>query len=261
MKTLSRLKLVFGSLHMAENRSSLNPESGLPGTLSWLSELLRRPALAQAAFAPIPVGPPISKTAAGKAWAVQNALRHGLNVPVRADPEVETIARKIAGPGADAETLELARRIGEAQVDLNRVRAHRAKVIGRLFTSEDEITSAVEPEHQLSQSKYLCPLAPSPQRLMRFLDLGSYRTAWLMAQRIREALYRRGIEKRARPATLHVVTEGDARNTREVTFDDAVRALIACPRTHGTRSNAQRHAGDRNGGEGEIFPFANPLRV
>ena len=38
----------------------------------------------------------------------------------------------------------------------------------------------------------------SPQRLMRHLDLGSYRTAWLMAQRIREALYRRGIEKRAR---------------------------------------------------------------
>jgi transposase-like protein len=101
----------------------------------------------------------------------------------------------------------------------------------------------------------------SPQRLMRFLDLGSYRTAWLMAQRIREALYRRGIEKRARPATLHVVTEGDARNTREVTFDDAVQALIACPRKHGTRSNGQRHAGDRNGGEGEISPLVNPLRV
>lgn len=50
----------------------------------------------------------------------------------------------------------------------------------------------------------------SPQRLMCFLDLGSYRTAWLMAQRILEALYRRRLEKRARPATLHVLTEGDA---------------------------------------------------
>jgi hypothetical protein len=31
-----------------------------------------------------------------------------------------SIARKIAGPVSEAETLELARRIGEAQVDLNR---------------------------------------------------------------------------------------------------------------------------------------------
>jgi transposase-like protein len=101
----------------------------------------------------------------------------------------------------------------------------------------------------------------SPQKLMCFLDLGSYRTAWLMAQRIREALYRRRIEKRARPGTLLVVTEGDARDTCEVSFDDAVQALIACPRTHGTRSNGQRHTGDRNGGEGEISPFVNPLLV
>ncbi len=101
----------------------------------------------------------------------------------------------------------------------------------------------------------------SPQRLLCFLDLGSYRTAWLMAQRICEALYRRGIEKRARPATLQVVTEGDARNARELSFDDAVQALIACPRKHGTRSNGRRHAGDRNGGEGEISPFVRPLQV
>jgi hypothetical protein len=38
---------------------------------------------------------------------------------------VETIAHKIAGPDADEERLELAWRIGDAQVDLNRVRAHK----------------------------------------------------------------------------------------------------------------------------------------
>lgn len=102
---------------------------------------------------------------------------------------------------------------------------------------------------------------PVTAELLCFLDLGSYRTAWLMAQRICEALYRRGIEKRARPATLQVVTEGDARNARELSFDDAVQALIACPRKHGTRSNGRRHAGDRNGGEGEISPFVRPLQV
>ena len=66
------------------------------------------------------------KTAAGKARAAQNALRHGLNVSVLSDPLLapwsEAMARRIAGPDADAEALDWARRIAEAQVDLNRVR-------------------------------------------------------------------------------------------------------------------------------------------
>jgi hypothetical protein len=40
-----------------------------------------------------------------------------LNIPIWSDPalapQAEAIARKIAGPNAEAETLELARRIGE----------------------------------------------------------------------------------------------------------------------------------------------------
>ena len=44
-----------------------------------------------------------------------NALRHGLNLLVPSDPalapQIEAIARKIAGPDADAELLEDARRI------------------------------------------------------------------------------------------------------------------------------------------------------
>jgi hypothetical protein len=50
-----------------------------------------------------------------------------LNVPVRSDPllapEIEAMARKISGPCADAETVEGARRIAEAQFDLNRAAA------------------------------------------------------------------------------------------------------------------------------------------
>jgi hypothetical protein len=49
------------------------------------------------------------KTKTGKARAAQNALRHGLNVRVLADlaltSQVETMARKIAGPDADVESL------------------------------------------------------------------------------------------------------------------------------------------------------------
>ena len=86
------------------------------------------------------------KTPAGKARAAQNAFRHGLNVPVRSDPllapEIEAMARKISGPYGDAETMEGARRIAEAQVDLTRVRNSRRQLITRLF---------VDPAYQPAQ--------------------------------------------------------------------------------------------------------------
>jgi hypothetical protein len=44
-------------------------------------------------------------------------------------PEIESLARRLAGVDADAEVLELARRVSEAQVDLNRVRAIRRRLI------------------------------------------------------------------------------------------------------------------------------------
>lgn len=73
------------------------------------------------------------KTAPGKARSAQNALRHGLNVPILSDPafalQVEAIALKIAGPRADVEALECGRRIAEAQIDLNRVRDCRRRLI------------------------------------------------------------------------------------------------------------------------------------
>jgi hypothetical protein len=69
------------------------------------------------------------RTSAGKARAAQNARRHGLSLPARYDPsrfgEIEALARAIAGAGADAERLELARRIAEAQIDIIRARSAR----------------------------------------------------------------------------------------------------------------------------------------
>ena len=100
------------------------------------------------------------KTRIGKARSATNALRHGLNIPVWSDaalaPQAEAIALIIAGQTTDAETLDYARRIGEAQVDLNRVRSLRREVIARM----------------LSQPRSACPFTHLQQvRLIgRFLN-------------------------------------------------------------------------------------------
>ena len=70
------------------------------------------------------------RSSAGKSRASSNAYRHGLslsfgpNAPLA--PQLETLARKIAGNAVDAITLERAREIAQAEFDLARVR--RAKV-------------------------------------------------------------------------------------------------------------------------------------
>jgi hypothetical protein len=63
------------------------------------------------------------KTARGKMRAAQNAHRHGLSLPIVSIPalsqQAESLARQIAGGSADRALLEIARRVGEAQVDLD----------------------------------------------------------------------------------------------------------------------------------------------
>ena len=73
------------------------------------------------------------RTTRGRARAARNALRHALSLPVCSIPasseEVETLAREIAGRGADVQTQELARRVAEAQIDLRRVRSARHQLL------------------------------------------------------------------------------------------------------------------------------------
>jgi hypothetical protein len=73
------------------------------------------------------------QTAQGRARAARNSLRHALSLPVCSNPvlseEVETLAREIAGPGANEETQELARQVAEAQIDLRRVRYARHQIL------------------------------------------------------------------------------------------------------------------------------------
>ena len=66
------------------------------------------------------------RTAVGKARAARNARRHGLRVPALRDPEktrnIAELARKLAGPTADAQRLEAACRLVAAQIDLLDIR-------------------------------------------------------------------------------------------------------------------------------------------
>jgi len=51
--------------------------------------------------------------------------------------EVETLAREIAGPGANAAIQELARRVAEAQIDLRRVRSARHQFLSDTLSIQD----------------------------------------------------------------------------------------------------------------------------
>ena len=81
------------------------------------------------------------KTKAGKARSARNALRHGLSIPVSKEPslsiQAEEIALKLAGPDPDETLLDRARAIGEAQVDLNRVRARRNALVAQLLADPE----------------------------------------------------------------------------------------------------------------------------
>ena len=87
---------------------------------------------ANCANAKVSTGP---KTRFGKSRVAQNARRHGLSVSIFADParsaEISDLGLQIAGEGVSADAAELARRVAEAQIDLNRVRQARLDLLAR----------------------------------------------------------------------------------------------------------------------------------
>jgi hypothetical protein len=87
---------------------------------------------ANRANARVSTGP---KTKHGKSRAAKNALRHGLSLCILADStrvaEVENMAREIAGQNATPEILQLAHRIAEAQIELQRIREAKLRLLTR----------------------------------------------------------------------------------------------------------------------------------
>ena len=81
------------------------------------------------------------KSVKGRRRSAGNALRHGLSRPLLSDPtlskEVTALARQIVEAGAALELEEPARRIAEAQVDLQRVRSLRHDLISGALGNPD----------------------------------------------------------------------------------------------------------------------------
>jgi hypothetical protein len=71
----------------------------------------------------------------GRARVSQNARRHGLSVPIFADAacsaEIERMANEIVSQSENRETIELARRVAEAETDLARIRQARHSLLER----------------------------------------------------------------------------------------------------------------------------------
>jgi hypothetical protein len=81
------------------------------------------------------------KTTRGKTRAAKNALRHGLSLSVLGDPtrcgEIKKWAHEISEGATSPEILELACRIAEAQIELQRVRQARLSLLDRYLNDPE----------------------------------------------------------------------------------------------------------------------------
>jgi hypothetical protein len=147
------------------------------------------------------------KTAQGRARTARNALRHALSVPVLSDPvlfeAVDTLARKIVGPGVDAKIQELARRVAEAEIDLNRARYARQRLLNRALRDPDYESEARVREKDalvLRCMRVDGPFTPMPYDVVEFLDSkprGPLKLAVILSDKARRLLAIDRYERRA----------------------------------------------------------------
>jgi hypothetical protein len=98
------------------------------------------------------------KSVSGKKRSSQNALRHGLAVPISrgaSETQLEELSRQFPGNAADANSFALARRAAEAHLEFERVRRAQDLLIERAaMLGGDGVGSDVELEelrHHVAQ--------------------------------------------------------------------------------------------------------------
>jgi hypothetical protein len=141
------------------------------------------------------------QTARGRARAVRNALRHGLSLPVCSNPvlseEVETLAREIAGPDANAETHDCARQVAEAQIDMRRVRYARHKLLSDPFP-EDNWREKMAVLRNLLRKKNAPDLPVDDLRaFLKSMPQGPHKLATILSQEAKQLLAMDRCERRA----------------------------------------------------------------
>jgi hypothetical protein len=119
------------------------------------------------------------RSAKGKARASQNARRHGLSLSIHLHPalsaEAENLAHEFAGEWADVpDILDCARRVAEAQIDLQRVRAARLGLLERDLSNPKYIPTCKLMERirvlnrLVSMMKRMTPLEISDPSFQKF---------------------------------------------------------------------------------------------
>lgn len=96
-------------------------------------------------------------TEAGKRQVSRNALRHGLSIPIDSLPELDaTVTRltdRIAGANPGPRRLQLARKVAEAQLDLQRVRAAKFMLLnGSIKERPHKISPSVKETIRLAKA-------------------------------------------------------------------------------------------------------------
>jgi hypothetical protein len=148
------------------------------------------------------------KTARGRARTARNALRHALSVSVYSDSilseEVNALAREIAGPDADAEIQELARRVAEAEINLGRVRYARHQLLSSALSDPEYESQARIREKDALVGRCMRvdgPFTPMPYDVVKFLDSkpeGPFKLAMILSDKARQLLAFDRYERRAR---------------------------------------------------------------
>ena len=117
------------------------------------------------------------RTAEGKRSVARNALRHGLRIPVFADPalakEIVELAERIADGSQEPRTRELAVDVAAAQVDVQRVRHARDLLIAPRAIGLDEIRQLVVLDRYEGQAMRRRRLAMRAWQAALFSNIGS----------------------------------------------------------------------------------------
>jgi hypothetical protein len=143
------------------------------------------------------------QTAHGRARAARNALRHGLSLPVCSNPtlseEVETLTREIVGPGANAETQELARQVAEAQIDLRRVRYTRHQLLSDALLDQyyDSRANLRKRMRDLLRAKAPDMLMEALVKFVTTTPQGPYKFATIVSEEAKQLLAMDRYERRA----------------------------------------------------------------